>query len=417
MFRPGSSHRGRARTAVVLHRVLKAFQYRDFRVMWIGACTSTIGTWMQIVAQSWLIYSLSNSGFMLGLNEVLGGLPIFLFSLIGGVAADRMERRYLLLFSQYVQMTCAFLLTALVALHVVQVWHILTLTFISGFGQAFGGPAYSALIPTLVKKEDMPNAIALNSIQFNAAVMVGPALAGVTLAKWGNVWCFFLNGVSFLAPIIALYMLKVRFLPEKTAESIVTSMRQGFHFISNQAAMAALIILAFAMTFLAVPMRTFLPVFAKNIFHRGAETYALFLSVMGSGSIAGSLAVAAMGNIRYKGRVALTTVVTLGLGIAGLSLSHNIPFTCIMLFLSGASMLAVFTSVNSLVQLIVTNEMRGRVMSIYNFAFRGGMGMGNLAAGWLVPIFTAPVVLGVNGFMLAGLGLYFLLFQRRVAAL
>lgn len=385
--------------------------------MWIGACTSTIGTWMQIVAQSWLIYSLSNSGFMLGLNEVLAGLPIFLFSLFGGVAADRMERRHLLLFSQYVQMACAFLLTALVALHVVQVWHILTLSFIAGFGQAFGGPAYSALIPTLVRKEDMPNAIALNSIQFNAAVMVGPALAGITLNKWGNVWCFFLNGVSFLAPIIALYMLKVRFLPAKTEESIAASMQQGFRFIGKQGAMAALMVLAFAMTFLAVPMRTFLPVFAKNIFHRGAETYALFLSVMGSGSIAGSLIVAAMGNIRNKGRVALTTVITLGLGIAGLSLSHSIAFTCFMLFLSGASMMAVFASVNSLVQLIVTNEMRGRVMSIYNFAFRGGMGMGNLAAGWLVPIFTAPVVLGVNGFVLAALGLYFLFFQRRVAAL
>jgi len=385
--------------------------------MWIGACTSTIGTWMQIVAQSWLIYSLSNSSFLLGLNEVLGGLPIFLFSLIGGVAADRMERRHLLLFSQFVQMASALLLTALVATHTVHVWHILALTFVAGMGQAFGGPAYSALIPTLVSKEDMPNAIALNSIQFNAAVMVGPALAGVTLAKLGNVWCFFLNAISFLAPIIALNMLHVRFLPEKTAESIASSMQQGFRFITRQGAMAALIVLAFAMTFLAVPMRTFLPVFAKNIFHKGAETYALFLSVMGSGSIAGSLAVAAMGNIRNKGRVALTTLITLGLGIAGLSLSHSIAFTCTMLFVSGASMMAVFASVNSLVQLIVTNEMRGRVMSIYNFAFRGGMGMGNLAAGWLVPVFTAPMVLAVNGFVLAALGLYFLFFQRRVAAL
>ena len=385
--------------------------------MWIGACTSTIGTWMQIVAQSWLIYSLSNSGFMLGLNEVLGGLPIFLFSLIGGVAADRMERKHLLLFSQYVQMACAFVLTGLVALHMVHVWHILTLTFIAGMGQAFGGPAYSALIPTLVNKEDMPNAIALNSIQFNAAVMVGPALAGVALAKWGNVWCFFLNGISFLAPIIALNMLHVQFLPEKTTESIASSMQQGFGFIRKQGAMVALIGLAWAMTFLAVPMRTFLPMFAKNIFHRGAETYALFLSVMGSGSIIGSLVVAAMGNMSHKGRLALTTLISLGAAIAGLALSHNLVFTCLMLFLSGASMMAVFASVNSLVQLIVTNEMRGRVMSIYNFAFRGGMGMGNLAAGWLVPIFTAPVVLGVNGFVLVGLGLYFLLFQRRVAAL
>jgi len=273
------------------------------------------------------------------------------------------------------------------------------------------------LIPTLVNKEDMPNAIALNSIQFNAAVMVGPALAGVALAKWGNVWCFFLNGISFLAPIIALNMLHVQFLPEKTTESIASSMQQGFGFIRKQGAMVALIGLAWAMTFLAVPMRTFLPMFAKNIFHRGAETYALFLSVMGSGSIIGSLVVAAMGNMSHKGRLALTTLISLGAAIAGLALSHNLVLTCLMLFLSGASMMAVFASVNSLVQLIVTNEMRGRVMSIYNFAFRGGMGMGNLAAGWLVPIFTAPVVLGVNGFVLVGLGLYFLLFQRRVAAL
>jgi MFS family permease len=414
---------GRARrdsppeNAAVLHRVLKAFQYRDFRLMWIGACTSTIGTWMQIVAQSWLIYSLSNSSFMLGLNEVLAGLPIFLFSLIGGVIADRMERRHLLLLSQYVQMTCAFLLTALVALHVVHVWQILTLSFVAGLGQAFGGPAYAALVPTLVNKEDMPNAIALNSIQFNAAVVIGPALAAIALAKFGNVWCFFLNGVSFLAPIIALYMLRIRFLPEKTGETIAASMRHGFRFIGKQGAMMALMVLGFAMTFLAVPMRTFLPVFAKVIFHKGPETYALFLSVMGCGSITGSLTIAAMGNFSNKGRVALSMMISLGAGIAGLALSRNIAFTCVMLFLSGASMMAVFTSVTSLVQLIVTNDMRGRVMSIYNLSFRGGMGVGNLASGWLVPIFTAPVVLGVNGFVLAGLGLYFLLFQRRVAAL
>jgi MFS family permease len=401
----------------VLHRVLKAFQYRDFRLMWFGACTSSIGTWMQIVAQSWLIYTMTNSSFLLGLNEVLGGLPIFLFSLIGGVVSDRMERRHVLMLSQYVQMISAFVLTALVGLNIVKVWEILALTFIAGLGPAFGSSAYSALVPTLVKKEDMPNAIALNSIQFNAAVMIGPALAGVTLAKFGAVWCFFLNGVSFIAPIVALYMLQTRFAPEKTSKSIAASLREGFAFIGTQGAMVALTVLAFAMAYLAVPMRTLLPVFAKSIFHRGAETYATFLSVMGCGSIVGSLAVAAMGNISNKGRVALCTLISLGLGIAGLALSHNLALSYAMVFVSGASMMAVFASVNSLVQLIVTNEMRGRVMSIYNLAFRGGMGMGNLAAGSLVPIFTAPVVLGVNGFVLVGLGAYFLLFQRRVAAL
>ena len=172
--------------ATVVRRVFKAFQYRDFRLMWIGACTSSIGTWMQIVAQGWLIYRLSHSAFLLALDQFLGGIPIFLFSLIGGVVADRVERRKILLGSQYVQMATAGLLTILVATGLVHVWHILCLSFISGFAQAFGGPAYQALIPTLVEKEDMPNAIALNSIQFNVAVMVGPGTRRAGLGEAGR---------------------------------------------------------------------------------------------------------------------------------------------------------------------------------------------------------------------------------------
>src|SRR6202051_680460 len=231
-----------------LRRVFKAFQYRDFRLMWFGACASSIGTWMQIVAQGWLIYRLSHSAFLLALDQFLGGIPIFLFSLIGGVVADRVERRKVLLGSQYVQMATAAILTLLVATHLVPVWHILCLSFISGFAQAFGGPAYQALIPTLVEKEDMPNAIALNSIQFNVAVMVGPALAGQALAKLGEKWCFGLNAVSFLAPIISLSMFTARFLPQKTKESVFTSLKEGIKFVRNQASMEALIILAFCMT-------------------------------------------------------------------------------------------------------------------------------------------------------------------------
>src|SRR6202142_1798429 len=247
----------------LLGRVFKAFQYRDFRLMWIGACTSSIGTWMQIVAQSWLVYRLSHSAFLLALDQFLGGIPIFLFSLLGGVVADRVERRKILLASQYVQMTTAGLLTILVATGHVHVWHILCLSFISGFAQAFGGPAYQALIPTLVDKEDMPNAIALNSIQFNVAVMVGPALAGQALAKLGETWCFGLNALSFLAPILSLSMISTRFLPVATTESIFGSLKQGIKFVRRQDSMEALIVLAFCMTALSLPMRTYLPVFVK----------------------------------------------------------------------------------------------------------------------------------------------------------
>src|SRR4051812_5825546 len=385
--------------------------------MWIGACMSSIGTWMQIVAQGWLIYRLSHSAFLLALDQFLSGIPIFMFSLVGGVIADRVERRRILLGSQYVQMFSAATLTLLVATGYVQVWMTLYLSAISGFAQAFGGPAYQALIPTLVDREDMPNAIALNSIQFNLAVTVGPALAGQALAKLGEKWCFGLNALSFLAPIISLWIIKTRFRPEKTNESMLTSLKKGIAFARQQPAMEALIVLAFCMTFLAMPMRTYIPVFVKDIFHRGPETYGNLLSLMGIGSIIGSLSMAALGNVTRKGLVALGGLIFLGIGISGFAVSKHVPLSGAMLLLVGAAMMAVFAMVSSLVQLITTNEMRGRVMSLYNFAFRGGMPMGNLVSGWLVPVFTAPIVLGVNGLLLIVVALYFFLIQRRVAAL
>ena len=403
--------------ARVIRRIFKAFQYRDFRLMWFGACASSIGTWMQIVAQGWLVYRLSHSAFLLALDQFLGGIPIFLFSLIGGVVADRAERRKILLGSQYVQMATAATLTILVATGAVHVWHILCLSFVSGLAQAFGGPAYQALIPTLVDKEDMPNAIALNSIQFNVAVMVGPALAGQALAKLGEKWCFGLNALSFLAPIFSLTIITARFLPAKTTESMLSSLKQGIAFTRKQSSMEALILLAFCMTALSMPMRTYIPVFVKDIFHRGPETFGNLLALMGLGSICGSLAIASAGNMRHKGKVALSALACLGVGIAGFALSKSLFLSGTLLVLVGASIMAVFATVNSLVQLITTNEMRGRVMSVYNFAFRGGMPLGNLLTGWLVPAFTAPIVLGVNGFLLVLLAFYFLLVQRRLAAL
>jgi predicted MFS family arabinose efflux permease len=385
--------------------------------MWFGACTSSIGTWMQIVAQGWLIYRLSHSAFLLALDQFLAGIPIFLLSLIGGVVADRTERRKILLISQYIQMACAGVLTILVATEVVRVWQILSLSFVAGVAQSFGGPAYQALIPTLVDREDMPNAIALNSIQFNLAVTVGPALAGITLARLGEKWCFGLNALSFLAPVVSLLLISARFVPETTKESMFNSLKQGIHFLRQQGSMEALIVLAFCMTALSMPMRTYIPVFVKDIFQRGPETYGNLLSLMGVGSICGSLAVAGLGNIRNKGRFALSMLICLGLGISGFSFSRFLNLSYVMLLVVGASMMAVFATVTSLVQLITTNEMRGRVMSVYNCAFRGGMPMGNLATGWLVPRFTVPLVLGANGFLLVLLALYFLLVQRRVAAL
>jgi predicted MFS family arabinose efflux permease len=401
----------------VLRRVFKAFHYRDFRLLWAGACTSSIGTWMQELAQNWLVLDISKSAFLLGLDSFLGEIPILLLSLVGGVVADRMDRRKLLVISQLVQLSSAFSLAALIATHTIQIWHILFLSAVVGTAQAFGGPAYQALVPSLVAKEDLPNAIALNSIQFNLARVIGPVLGGLALTHLGAAWCFGLNGISFVAVIISLLLLHINFQPKKTGESMIASMKQGIGFIRQQEAMEGLIVIAFCMTALAVPMITFLPVFAKNIFEGGPQTYTWMLASSGIGSVAGALTVAALGNVKNKGHVALVMLICLGTGIAAFALSKNVFLSCGMLFFSGASMMGAFAMISSLVQLITTNEMRGRVMSVYNVAFRGGMPLGSLLTGWLVPQFSAPTVIAANGLLLICMATYFLLFQRRVAAL
>ncbi|MDX2152481.1 MAG: MFS transporter [Bryobacteraceae bacterium] len=401
----------------MLQRVFKAFEYRDFRLMWMGACTSSIGTWMQKLAQSWLVLEISGSPFLLGLDAFLGEIPIFLFSLVGGVVADRTDRRHLLIASQLIQMSCAFILTLLVANGAVQVWHILLLSFFVGLAQAFGGPAYSALVPTLVKSEDLPNAIALNSIQFNLARVIGPVLGGLALTKLGAVWCFALNGASYIPVIITLSLVKMRFTPKKTGESMLESMKDGIRFIRRQGAMESLIGLAFTMTLLGMPMIVFLPVMAKDVFHQGPNTYTLLLSVSGLGSILGALFVAGSGHLRYKGRAALFLLIALGALMAAFAVSQNLYLSCALLFLSGAALIAVFALMTSLVQLVTPDPMRGRVMSVYNVAFRGGMPIGNLVAGTFIKEFAAPPVLMVNGVLLSLLGLWFLVVHRRVATL
>jgi predicted MFS family arabinose efflux permease len=401
----------------VLKRVFKAFEYRDFRLLWFGACTSSIGTWMQTVAQNWLVLELTNSPFLLGLDSFLGQIPIFLFSLIGGVVADRADRRKLLVGSQLVQMSCAFVLAALFAMSYLKVWHILSISFVVGLAQAFGGPAYQALIPTLVLQKDLANAIALNSIQFNLARVIGPMLGGIALTNFGAAWCFSLNGVSFIAVIISLLLLPVRPLPAKSGASFVTSIKEGLNFIKQQDGMSPLIVIAFLMTMLGIPLMVFLPVVVRDVFHMGPKIFTLLLCISGAGAVVGALTVAASGHIHNKGQVALLTLISLGVLMSAFGLSRSLPLSCVLLFLASASLMGVFAMISSLVQLIAPDEMRGRVMSVYNVAFRGGMPIGSLISGQLVVETSVGTVLAINGVGLAILGLYFLLLHRRVATL
>ncbi len=385
--------------------------------MWLGACTSSIGTWMQNLAQSWLVYELTKSAWYLGLDAFLGQIPIFLFSMLGGVMADRKDRRKILVVSQLIQMSCAVTLALLAWYQVVQVWHILLLSFTVGTAQAFGGPAYQAMIPSLVRREDLQNAIALNSIQFNVARVIGPTLGGIALAKLGAAWCFSLNALSFLAVIFTLLSVAPRPPAMLGKEPVLESMKTGLRFVRDNAVMGGLVVLAFLMTLLGVPIMTFLPVFAERVFHLGKEAYSEMLVVSGIGSVVGGIFVAATSAIRRKGLLSLGSLMALGAFIFGFGISTNFYFSCLMLFLGGAALIACFGLVSSLVQTQVEDSMRGRVMSIYNVAFRGGMPFGAFAAGRMIESLSAQQVLAMNGLLLVTLSAAFWVTQRRIARL
>jgi predicted MFS family arabinose efflux permease len=397
-------------------RTFQAFSYRDFRLMWAGAFTSTTGTWMQSVAQAWLVLEMtgSRSAFFLGLLGFLGDLPIMLFSLIGGVVADRIDRRKILLGSQYVQMTCAFILTLLVYFKVVHIWHMMILVFVAGTAMSFGGPAYQALVPGLVERKDVPNAVALNSIQFNLARVVGPLCAGLTMAALGASVCFFLNGLSFLAVIAGLYMIRATFQPQKTTESVLEGIQSGFSFIRKRGSLWQLMVLGFVSTFCGIPLLTLLPVIAKNTFHLDAKGYSYLLSISGIGSILGALIYAGLAQRKNHGLLALRVQLVFAVMLGIFAVSRFLPLSYICLFFSGMFLITLLASINSLVQLTVTEEMRGRVMSIFMLAFRGGMPVGNLVAGYFASkfspsqaLFALSCVLGTTAlaFLMSGSGI------------
>ena len=386
--------------------------------MFLGACTSQIGTQMQTAAQSWLVLDLSHDNARyLGIDGFLGQIPIVLFSLLGGVLADRRDRRTFLLTSQYTQMACALTLATLAITGVVQVWHVWCLSFIVGTAQAFGGPSYSALVPSLVPKEHLPNAIALNSMQFNLARVIGPTFGGIALATLGAAWCFYLNATSFLAVILTLYMIRVSYVPPRTREPILESMKKGIHFIQAQPGMKGLMVLAFLVTFFGFQTIFFLPVVAREVFKAGPQTFTLMLSFSGAGAVTGALIVAAIGKTKHMGRKALIGLMTLGVITVAFAQSTILALSCLIIFLAGMAVMGVFSMIMSLVQLITSDDMRGRVMSVFNLFLRGGGPVGMLVSGYLIPIFTVSVVLTGAGVGMVLLSLYFLLIQRRVAEL
>jgi predicted MFS family arabinose efflux permease len=393
-----------------LRRTFSALYYRDFRILWFGAFTSTTGTFMQTFAQAWLVYTMTNSAFLLGVDGFLSTGPMLIFSLFGGVIADRVERKKIMLLSQYLQMAFAIILALLIFTHQIQVWHIFVLSFLTGSIQSFSGPAYASLLPLLVRREDVPNAVAMNSMQFNLARVIGPALGGIVFALWGPAACFTINGLSFVAVILAYSVISIPPVHERTRETgILEEMREGFRFVISRRSLLQLTFLAFVGTFLGMPLFTMLPVVARKVFGLGAQGLSLFQADYGVGSVLGAVFVASSSYAAKKGKIALLMQLLFAFCLVFFGLSRNLTSSAIIAFVAGACIVGVVSLYSSLVQLMTTDAMRGRVMSIFMLAFRGGMPLGNLVAGYVAQRWSISLALAVNGAALATIALIFIL--------
>lgn len=391
-------------------RTFSALRYRDFRLLWLGAITSTIGTFMQMLAQAWLVYTLTGSAFLLGVDGFLATGPMLLFSLFGGVVADRMARKKIMMGSQIAQGTFALILAALIWTNHVQIWHVFLLSFLTGSAQSFSGPAYISLLPLLVKREDVPNAVAMNSMQFNLARVIGPAIGGVVFATLGAAWCFLINGLSFGAVIVALLLIRMPPIQDQSEKrSVLADMREGFVFVRQRRALLMLTFLSFAGTFLGMPLFTMLPVVAKRIFDLGPRGLSLLQADYGVGSVIGALLVASSSYAAKKGRLALMLQLAFACTLVAFGLSRSLAASLVIAFIAGTCIVGVISLYSSLVQLTTSDAMRGRVMSIFMLAFRGGMPLGNLLAGYVAQRWSITAALTVNGTVLAMVALVFIL--------
>lgn len=357
---------------------------------------------MQSVAQGWLVLQLSNSPFWLGFVGFAGSLPVLAFSLVGGVVADLFDRRRLLIMTQTALMVLALGLGILTELHVVTVGQIVVIALLSGVMTALTLPTYQAIVRDLVEPEDLMNAIALNSIQFNLSRVIGPTLAGFAVGAIGVAGCFYLNAVSFLALIFALRRMQ---LPQAPGPPRVNSLWEGFlegiAYIRAQGQVLRLLAIVAAISLFGLPYITLLPIFARDVLQCGATGLGYLMAASGSGAVLGALVLARLGDFRSKGTLAVLGGITFGLSTFGFALSRTFGLSLFFLFVDGWAMVSSAAVVNTLLQTHVPGHMRGRIMSLYTLSFMGLMPVGNLVMGSLAEWIGAPRALAIGGLVIA----------------
>jgi predicted MFS family arabinose efflux permease len=371
-------------------RIAQALRNRDFRLFWAGNFLSNIGTWMQNVAQGWKVLQLTNSAFWLGVVGFASTIPILFLALIGGVIADHANKRKLLIGTQSAMMIFAFVMAILAYLKVITVGEIVALAAGTGIAMSLNTPSYQALVPQLVPREDLTNAIALNSAQFNMSRVLGPTLGGFAMAAVGVAGNFFLNGLSFLAVIIALTQMRYveRIAPGEG--HLGTKLKQGFSYVFRHQEMLSLLLLLAIGSLLALPYLVFVPYFARDVLRSDERGLGILMACSGIGAFLGAGTIAYLGKVMRRGRFVFVSALVFYAAIIAFSFSRSFLLSGALLMLAGYSMVLMVATINTLLQHLANDAMRGRVMSIYSTAFLGMPPIGSLIAGLLSRIVGAP---------------------------
>jgi MFS family permease len=382
-----------------IQSILRSLRHRNFRLFFGGQAVSLIGTWMQQIAMSWLVYRLTDSPLLLGVVGFSSQIPTFVFAPIAGVYADRLNRYHLLIATQTLAMLQAFVLAFLTLTGAVQVWHIIALSLFLGFVYSMDIPVrQSFFIEMLDRKEDLGNAIALNSFLFNGARLVGPSVAGVMIAVTGEGICFLLNGVSFFAIILALLAMRI---PKKAITDRHTrlkeSLTEGYRYVRDSVPIRHILLQIALMSFMGMPYAVLLPVFAKDILLGGPHTLGFLMGASGLGALTGALFLASRRSVIGLGRWIALTSCLFGAGIIAFAVSRELLFSMAMMLVTGFGMMVQMASSNTILQTIVDEDKRGRVMSFFTMSFMGMAPFGSLFAGSLASVIGAPGTLVIAG--------------------
>lgn len=381
-------------------RTFAALRHRNFRLFWLGNLVSLVGTWMQIVAQSWLVYQLTGSSLLLGVVSFASSMPAFVLSIPGGVWVDRYNKRTILYLTQAMSMLLAFVLAALVVANLIQVWQVVVLAVLLGMVNAIDAPARQAITIDLASREDLMNAIALNSTAFNVARVVGPAMAGILVGLTGVAMAFFLNGLSFAAVLVALAMMRLpAHTPSQHHDSVWKTAAVGLNYVRTNTTILALISLLAVSSLFVLSYGTLMPVFAGDVLGLGATGYGLLMSATGVGAVVAALTLASLGNFRAKGKLLTVSNIVFPLALIALAASRWLPLSLAALVVAGWSMVSQGALTNTLIQSTVPDHLRGRVLSIYMLVFFGFMPIGSLFMGWLAERIGAPLAITLGALL------------------